>query len=177
MPLIHVTTPETAQGQVKEVYDQVAAAFGRVPNAMQIYSASPELLASSWQGISYYSQHPTLNFVLLAMMRMLISEAGKCDYCVGFNESLLINVAGLPAEQVAAARRNPADAPLGEKDKAMLLFTLKATHDSNNVSKADIDHLHTMGWTDRDILDGLGHAAHMVAADVLLNALKVENDF
>lgn len=177
MPLIHVTTPENAQGKVKEVYDQVTAAFGHVPNAMQIYSASPDLLASNWQGIGYYSQHPTLSFVLLAMMRMLISEAGNCDYCVGFNQALLINVANIPADQVAAARKNPADAPLGDKDKAMLLFTLKATHDSNSISKTDIDQLHAQGWTDRDIIDGLGHAAHMVAADVLLNALKVENDF
>ncbi len=177
MPLIQSITPQQAEGRIREVYDQVTAAFGGVPNAMQIYSASPELLAGQWAGIGYYMQHPTLNFVLLAMMRMLISQQGHCDYCIGFNESLLINHAGLSVEQVQAAKRDPASAPLPPKDLAMLLFTLKATHDSTSITAADLDALRRQGWSDKDILDALNHAAHMLGADMLLNALKVEKDF
>ncbi|MDA8225669.1 MAG: hypothetical protein M0T86_07090 [Betaproteobacteria bacterium] len=177
MPLIQTVSPQDAQGKVKEVYDQVSAAFGAPPNALQIYSASPALLAEHWQSIGYYMQHPTLNFALLAMMRMLVSQQGHCEYCVGFNESLLINHAGFSIEQVQAAKRDPASAPLPPKDVAMLLFTLKAARDSNSVTATDIDALRKAGWSDADILDGLNHAANMLAADMLLNALKVENDF
>ena len=177
MPLINTFTPENAEGQVKEIYNQITNAFGSVPNALQIYSSSPALLARQWQNISYYMQHPALGFNLLAMMRMLISESTHCEYCVGFNEALLINMGGLSHEQVAATKNNAQNAPLPDKDKAMLLFVLKATKDASAVNSTDIATLKTHGWNDGDILDGLAHGAYMLAGDTIFNALKIEKDF
>jgi len=177
MPLIHTVSPDQAQGRVKEIYDQVTAAFGHIPNAMQIWSSSPELLAKQWQSIGYYMQHPTLSFPLLAMMRMLVSQNTHCEYCVGFNESMLINVAKLTLEQVNEAKRNPASAPLPEKDKAMLLFVLKATRDSNSVKAEDLAALKTLGWNDGEILDGLNHGASMLASDVIFNTFQIIRDY
>lgn len=176
MPLINTYTPETAEGKVKEIYGQIQAAFGSVPNAMQIYSSSPALLAKQWESIGYYMQHPTLSFNLLAIMRMLISEKTHCEYCVGFNEAMLINMGGFSHEQVAATRKNPQAAPLSDKDKSMLMFVLKATGDSLSVSPADINALKAQDWSDGEILDGLNHGAYMVAGDIILNAMKVEKD-
>lgn len=177
MPLIHTVHPDQAEGQVKEIYDQVAAAFGSVPTAMQIYSASPIHLEEHWRGIGYYMQHPTLNFALLAMIRMLVSMNTNCEYCVGFNEGLLINRAGFSVEQIAATKADPTQAPLPVKDVAMLSFVLKATHDSTSTTAADIENLRHHGWTDSDILDALSHGAQMLAGDTILNAFKVERDF
>ncbi len=176
MPLIHTYTPATAQGRVKEVYDQIQAAFGSVPNAMQIDSSSPAQLTRHWESISYYMQHPTLSFNLLAFMRMLISEKTHCEYCVDLNEAMLVNMGGISHDQVIAARKNPQDAPLSDKDKSMLLFVLKATSNSLSVGPADIEALKAQGWSDGEILDGLHHGADMVASDIILNAMKVEKD-
>ncbi len=44
MPLIDTVTPEKANGQVAAVYGDIAKVFGRVPNAMQMFSASPAVL-------------------------------------------------------------------------------------------------------------------------------------
>ncbi len=177
MPLINTFTPENAEGQVKEIYNQIESAFGSVPNALQMYSSSPALLARQWQQIGYYMQHPTLGFNLLAMIRMLVSEEGNCDYCVGLNAGLLINMGGLTIDQVTAMKENPQNAPLSDKDKAMLLFVLKATHAASTVNQSDIANLKTLGWNDGEILDGLTQGAYMQAADTIFNALKIENDF
>ena len=177
MPLINTVTPEKAEGKVKEIYNEIQNAFGSIPNAIQIYSSSPQLLARQWQQVGYYMQHPTLNRTLLAMMRMLISQNTHCDYCVGFNEAMLINMCHLTQEQVAATKIDPASAPISEKDKAMLLFVLKATKNSNSIDQNDIAKLKAQGWNDGEILDGLNHGAYMLAGDTILNALKIERDF
>ncbi len=177
MPLIHTYTPDNAEGQVKDIYDQITSAFGSVPNALQIYSSSPTLLAEHWHNIGYYMQHPSLSFNLLAFMRTLISDHGRCEYCVGFNEAMLINMGGISMEQIAATKQNPQNAPLSDKDKAMLLFVLKATQTSAPATPAEIATLKTLGWNDGEILDGLGHGANMVAADILLNTLQIEKDY
>ncbi|MHB1676464.1 MAG: carboxymuconolactone decarboxylase family protein [Sulfuriferula sp.] len=177
MPLIHTIAPENAEGKVKEIYNEIQGAFGTIPNAIQIYSSSPQLLARQWQQVGYYMQHPTLSTTLLAMMRMLISQNTNCEYCVGFNEAMLINMCNLTLDQVAAAKKDPASAPLSGKDKAMLLFVLKATKNSNSIDQTDIAALKAQGWNDGEILDGLNHGAYMLAGDTILNSFKIEKDF
>lgn len=177
MSIVQTVAPEQASGRVAQVYARFKEVFGRVPNAIRLYSSSPDLLEQMAQQNAYYMQHPSLSFPLLAMIRMLVSEQNDCAYCIGLNESLLINRGGYTPEQIAAARRNPADAPLGEKDKAMLLFVLKGTGAPKSVVKEDLDRLRAQGWSDRDIVDGLYHGARNAAADIMFDALKVENDF
>jgi uncharacterized peroxidase-related enzyme len=177
MSIIPTIKPQDATGQVAEIYAQMEQAIGRVPNAFQFYSISPPILENQWQSTGYYFRHPNLGLPLLATIRMLVSQANECDYCIGFNEALLIQRAGFTAEQTAAAKRNPADAPLGDKDKAMLLFVLKATRTPKLVTAADAEALRHLGWTDRDILEAVYHGARNVAVDILFNAFRIDNDF
>lgn len=177
MNMISTVSPAEANGSVAQVYGQIEQAFGRVPNGMRLFSASPALLEQGWQQMGYYMQHPRLSFPLLAFIRMLVSERHECEYCIGMNESLLINMGGLSAEEVMAARCNPAAAPLPEKEKAMLLTVLKTVEAPKALDKADLDRLRALGWEDGDILDAVYHGARNVAADIMFNAFKVESDF
>ncbi len=177
MPIIETVAPEQASGKVSETYREIEQALGLVPSAFRVYSSSPDLLAQQWEQIKYYSQHPTLSFPLLATIRMLVSQENDCEYCVGMNEAMLIHRAGLAPEQVAAAKRNPADAPLPEKDKAMLQFVLKATKTPKAVERSDLDQLREMGWKDGEIVDAVHHGARNMAVDVVFNTFKVDNDF
>ena len=177
MSIISTVAPERASGKVAEVYGQIRQMMGRVPNAFQLYSSSPALLEQQMQQIAYYRQHPDLSFPLLAMVRMLVSQHNDCQYCVGFNEVMLMHRAGLTQEQVAATKRNPADAPLPEKEKAMLLLVLKATKTPKMVEKSDLDKLRALGWSDSDIMDAVYHGARNAAVDIMFNTFKIENDF
>lgn len=176
MSLIATVAPEQASGKVAELYGQIQQMMGRIPNAFRLSSASPDLLAQHWQSLSYYMQHPTLSFPLLAMVRMLVSQHNDCPYCVNMNESMLMRAAGLSHEQLLATRRDPAQAPLPEKDKAMLQLVLKATSTPKQVSKADLDAVRALGWTDRDILDAVSHGARNVAVDIVFNTFKIDDD-
>lgn len=176
MPLIQTVAPAQAQGQVAEVYRQSAAILGHVPNAFQMYSASPTLLETQWQQTAYFMRHPTLSFPLLALTRMLVSQDHECDYCIDFNAAMLIERAGFTPEQIAATKRDAAAAPIDAREKAMLLFALKATRAPKEVGAADIDDLKALGWAESDMLDAVTHAARNMAADVVFNTFKVERD-
>ncbi|GBL45540.1 hypothetical protein SFMTTN_1350 [Sulfuriferula multivorans] len=177
MPIIQTVASDQATGKVAEIYRQIEKAFGRVPNALQMSSSSPGMLEQQWQSIGYYMNHPTLGFPLLTMVRMLVSQENHCDYCVGFNAAMLINQCGLTPEQVALTKQNPAQAPLADKDKAMLLLVLKAVSTPEAVNAVDLQKLRDLGWSDGDILDAVSHGARNKAADIIFNAFKIENDF
>lgn len=177
MNMISMVTPGQASGNVAQVYGQIEQAFGRVPNGMRLFSSSPALLEQQWQQLGYYMQHPHLSFPLLAFIRMLVSQRQDCEYCVGMNESMLVNMAGIAVEDVLAAKRNPAAAPLPEKEKAMLLAVLKAVETPKALDSSDFNRLRSLGWEDGDILDAINHGARNVAIDIMFNAFKIESDF
>lgn len=177
MPIISTVTPTEATGKVADVYRQIEQAFGRIPNAMQLFSSSPELLERKWGELSYYMQHPKLSMPLLATMRMLISKHNQCDYCIDFNAGLLINRFGQTPEQVMATQQYPNQAPLEEKEKAILRFVLKSVKNPIEITEQDVQALLALGWEHADIFDATTHGAHHVAIDILFNTFKVEKDF
>lgn len=177
MSLIQTVAPESAEGEVAEIYAQIEQAMGSVPNALRIWSASPLLLRQQWEFIRYSMQHPSLSGALLACIRLLVSHGNHCTYCVDLNTAMLINLFGWAPGEVEAMLDNPARAKLEHHERAMLGLALKAVTHSSSVGAADIAHLREQDYSDQDILDAIAHGARMAAADLVLNALKVEKDF
>ena len=177
MSILQTVSPETATGEVAEIYAQIKNAWGHVPTAIQAFSANPFLLKHQWEYYASIMQHPTLSFPLTASIRMLVSQAGNCRYCIDMNGGMLINVAGWTPEQLTATRADFNDSPLSAKEKTLLGLVLKATRDSNSVTAADLQAAREAGWSDSDILDAVNHGARMVAGDIIINAFKVERDF
>lgn len=177
MPIISTVAPSEATGKVADTYHQIEQAFGSIPNAIQLFSASPELLARKWEEVDYYMQHPKLSMPLLTTIRMLISQQSQCDYCIDFNAGLLINMCGQTLEQVKATQQDPNQAPLEEKEKAMLVFVLKSIKNSLEITEQDVQALVALGWEHADILEATAHGARHVAIDILFNTFKIEKDF
>lgn len=177
MSILQTVTPESATGEVAEIYAQIKQAWGHVPTAIQAFSANPFLLKHQWEYYSSVMQHPTLTFPLTASIRMLVSQAGNCSYCIDMNAGMLINMAGWTQEQVAATRADFNQSPLSPQEKILLGLVLQATRDSNSVSATDLQVARDAGWSDSDILDAVNHGARMVAADIIINGFKVERDF
>jgi uncharacterized peroxidase-related enzyme len=177
MSILQTVTPASATGEVAEIYAQIQNAWGHVPAAIQVFSANPFLLRHQWEYYGSVMQHPTLSMPLTACIRMLVSQAGQCDYCIDMNAGMLINMAGWTPEQVAATRADFNDSPLSPAEKTLLGLVLKATRDSSRVSTSDLDAARAAGWSDGDILDAVNHGARMVAGDIIINGFKVERDF
>lgn len=178
MPLIKTIKPTDATGELAELYGKIEAMRGRVSNSAQIFSASPELIKQQMSFIEYYMvKQKSLSMPLLASIRMLISDKNNCSYCVDFNASILINMLGWRPKEVEAMRANPSDAKLDEKEKAMLLFVLKAVRTPHDVNASDIQKLRDLGYTDGEILDATNHGARMSAIDIIFDAFKIEKDF
>jgi len=177
MSLLKTIELDQAEGTVAETYQEVEKVLGFVPNALKMYSTNPVMLGLRWEGIGYYLRHPTLSGSLFACIRLLVSVGQRCDYCINLNTGMLVNQLGVKPEQIEEMRENPEHAPLNDKEKALLLFVVRAVRDSNGVAPSEIESLRGLGCTDLEIFDALSHGAQQVAGDILLNAFKVENDF
>jgi alkylhydroperoxidase family enzyme len=175
MALIPLTPPEKAEGKLAELYASAEHFFGVVPNNVRMLGVSPAILENQLYSAQYFMTHATLSAPLLAMIRMLVSKACKSEYCDSFNVGLLTRQ-GFKPEQMQEARSNPEKAPLAEKEKALLLFVLKATDDPHAVVSSDLDKLRVLGWADMDIFDAVAHGARSVATNIIFDVFKIDQD-
>jgi len=174
--LISMVSEKKATGDVKKVYDEIKGAFGMVPNAVKQLSASPAMMKNSWELVHLMMENKNFSPKMLAMMRMVVGGESNCHYCVGANEGLLVNMFKLPLKDVQAIKKDPHAAVLDPKQKEMLLFLVKSTSHSKSVTRKDIDALKKLGWSEKDIVEGVRYAANIVAVTISLNTFKIYLD-
>ncbi len=173
MALIQTVDPGKAEGKAKEIYDFMQQNVGVIPAPLQLASASPWMMDSVWQSIQYYSQHPTLGFGLLSSIRYLVAQQYDYVFCTGFNRNLL-KMQGLSDEDIEKMENDPLNAPLDDKDRAMVAFVMKAVKTPDAVEQQDMDELHAQGWADSDIMDALAHGTNMIASSILMKTFKMD---
>jgi alkylhydroperoxidase family enzyme len=173
MSLIQTVEPEKAEGQVKEIYDFMQENAGVIPAPLQLSSASPWMVEMVWKSIQYFTQHPNLGFGLLSSIRYLVAQQYDYVFCTGFNKNLL-KMQGLSDEDIEKMESDPLQAPLDDKDRAMVSFVMKAVKTPDAVEKEDIDSLHEQGWADSDIMDAMAHATNMIGSSILMKTFKMD---
>ena len=177
--LIPYTAQKDAKGEIKAIYEQVEKAFGTVPAPILQHSVSPESLKALW--VQFGSQHnENFSNQLQTMMRMTVaySDGLECDYCIGFNEAMLLNIFKMDLKEINAVKKDPKSATsLKEKDKKMLIFMVDSVRNPKKVDKAQLDELRKLGWSDKDIFDGVKMSTQMVAMTLLVDTLKISRDF
>jgi len=173
MALIKTVAFEDAEGTVKDVYDQLMETARTVPLPMKMMSASPGLLAVQVQGLAHFFRHPTLGGPLLGYIRLLVAHRFNYQYCVEFNSGLLQMLTDVTDKQLEAAKADPTQAPLDEKDIAMLLFVLKSVSSPDDVSQRDVDALKERGWTEKDLFEAAHHGADMIRHGTLFKTFNM----
>ena len=176
MSLLKIATVETATGEVKEIFNEIQSAFGMVPNGIRLWSMNPERLKMAWDNIKELHSKDEDTQKLHTIIRYLISEAEDCKYCIGFNGNMLINIYGMSQDSLLEMSKNPSMAPLGNKNKALLLFALKAAENSDAVNIEDINALKELNISEKEMYDIVYYASQMHVVDTLFKTFKVQAD-
>ena len=173
-PLISYTSVEEAKDDVKAVYTEIKAAFGIVPEPIKGLSLNPAMLRNTWEMYKIMGSNKNFSPKTTTMMRYLVAEANHCEYCVGFNKGMLLNIFKLSEDEINALQQDPSSAKLEDKQKAMLLFMLKSTSHPSEVNQEDIDALKKLGWSETDIMEGVKQATEMVATSLFIDTFKIQ---
>ena len=176
MSLINIATVENATGEVKKVYDEVQDTLGMVPNGFRTFSANPKALRAQWEAIKVVLGKDKEDRRLYGLVRYYMSDKNGCEYCVGFNTFALTNMCDVTENELSATLKDPSNAPLNEKNKALFLFAIKAVEDAHSVDANDINALKDLGASEMEIFDIVKSASHMFVVNTLFDTFKVEKD-
>ena len=147
-----------------------------VPNGIQLWSASPKALRGQWDNIQNRLTKDQEDQKLHTIIRYLVSGESECTYCAGFNGGMLMNYYGLTQDELLAISAKPSSAPLDKKNKALLIFAMKAIKDADSVTAEDISLLKKIGITETEMFDIVHAASHMLVVNTLFKTFKVQQD-
>jgi len=141
-----------ATGRIAEIYGKQIALRGFVMSATTCFTARPDLLPIYTE----FSDKIRAGFSLgLREWRLITLIAAKhipSSYCSHVYSQQLVGDLGSKAA-VLAVQQDFRTAGLSDRDVEMLAYAEKIAQDASQISKADIDRLRSVGFTDREICD------------------------
>jgi len=176
MALINYVKKEEATGQIADIYTMIENKMHVVPNAIQFHSASPEFFGKIMNVFNHFSEHPSLDPVSVAYIRMLISNIAGGEYCVRFQSKLLLYMK-VTQEAIEQAKGDYNLIQLDEKRKSLVCFVLDEMFDKMDNAEQRINELRKLGWADKDIYEASIIGALQKGMVQLLKTFKVEIDF
>ena len=98
MPHLNLVNPDTAQGELKDLYAAAKQTFGGVPNFIQAMGNSPSLLGAF---MSFYARLSKggIDTATAERIALAMSETNSCAYCVAAHTALAQG-AGLSADKL-----------------------------------------------------------------------------
>lgn len=150
MSRLSVIKPEAATGAAADVFAKVRKAIGKVPNLYAtIGTHSPEALGAAL-ATDAVIKAGTLSKAEIETVKLAVSEAVACDYCVAAH-TLAGKVAGLSPEVMKAVR---AGEPSGDaKRDALVQFARLLVTTRGTVPEAAVNAIREAGFTERQLIE------------------------
>ena len=169
MSRLHTPAIDSATGATAEIYAQIKKAVGSVPNTYAAIGAhGPARLKAVLQADSVLAAG-SLSRKDLETIKLVVSEAAGCDYCVAAH-SMLGKMAGLTSEDVKRIRGGQLT---GEARRdALADFVRNLVRTSGTISDAEFSAIKAAGYTDAELVD----ISLAIAVTVFTNVFNRIND-
>lgn len=152
MGWIEVITPETAQGELAELYRELERKRGKVSNILQVHSLRPAAMRAHLDlYMDLMFAQGGLSRRQREMIAVAVSRENRCDYCVSHHREALARYVSDPAVLDIIASGTDL-AGLAPADQALVAHAVKLTRSPGAACAEDIQALRDAGIAEADIL-------------------------
>ena len=176
MSLLKTVFENDATGVLKEIYGGFSQKLGKVPNVMKVHSVSPEFFGRLMGVYQYFMGHPTLDPLLVGLLRVIISNKNQGEYCVAF-QSQVARLNGASDEDLEQAKKDVHGLKMDEKRKSLLVFAVRLIQREEQDTKKEIEKLKTLGWTEKEIYELCVVGALQKGFIPMVEGFEVEIDY
>lgn len=178
MTFVKTVPVEAASGLVKEQYDHIRQHTGasEVLHLVRSWSIQPEV-AGAWQkSLRTAREASGLDNVLYELMECRIMYLLKCRYVLVNHCYLLARASNWEHDRIKQLVHAPETSDIGVRERAVLRFAGKAALRSHEITKADVDAIRAVGFTDEQYVALVFTISALVANAIFPNALGPELD-
>ena len=153
MPYIEVIPDEAAEGELREVYDEIKEKRGKLSSVLMIQSLNPRSIRKHMDLYltTMFGKSP-LKRAQREMVAVVVSAANKCPYCIK-HHAIALQHFWKDEAKVEALVKDYRTAGLSEKDQLLCAFAQQLTRDPSASSPEKPKQMRAAGITDREIHD------------------------
>lgn len=153
MPWIDIIEDADADGELREVYDSITRARGKLSNVVRVQSLNARALQAhmSLYAATVYGRM-SLRRADRELIAVVVSVANQCPYCIHHHAEAL-NAYWKDSERVSLATEEFRKLDLSEAQLAMCEYAEKLTLFVADATEDDVDSLRSAGFTDEEILN------------------------
>jgi uncharacterized peroxidase-related enzyme len=170
---IQTISEAEAEGKLREIYEGDRKSLGYVPHHAKVFSLRPDVLEAwrTFQG----SIRKNLRLRRYELVTLAAAQALNCRYCLLAHGAILIKN-GFSVDQLRSVLQDFHYAGLEPGEVTMMEFAQKIIRGANELTQADVDQLHEMGFGEVEILDITLTATMRSFASKTFDALGAEPD-
>lgn len=153
MSWITVIDESEAEGELKQVYDDIIGARGKMSNIMRAQSLNPASMRAHIElYVTLMFRRSSLRRPDCEMLATVVSSLNGCHYCI-VHHAQALQFYWKDRDRVDRLVRDYRTAELTDEQLAMAEYARKLTANPSAVTEPDIDALRAVGFSDRQILD------------------------
>ena len=165
--------PATATGAAADLLAQVQKTLGVTPNMTKVMAGSPALLRG-YLALSGALGGGVIPAPVRERLALATAEANGCEYCLSAHTYIGANIAGIEADELAAARDGESADP---HIQALLTLSDAITRGRGRVGDDAVQAARDAGATDAEIGEVVGHLALNVLTNYFNVLAAVDNDW
>jgi uncharacterized peroxidase-related enzyme len=162
-----------AEGRLKDCYERIRKALGRVIPFYRAFSPSPRLLGAHLDFYGALGGPGALSKLRREYIATAVSAENGCAHCTQLHGGFL-RALGVDPALVQWLATEPARAPLPPADRAIVDYALKLTRAPRTMTRADVEALRGHGCSDAEIFEVAFATAYFNYTNRVAEGLGVE---
>jgi uncharacterized peroxidase-related enzyme len=172
MSRLTIPTRDAAPAATQPLLDAVEKQLGVVPNMFRLLAQSPAVL-QGYLGLNG-ALGKALDLKTRERIAVAVAQVNGCDYCLSAHSYVGLNLAKVPADEIARARQGSSADP---KTEAALRFAVKVTEARGKVASADLAAIRAAGFSEAQILEIVAVVAENFMTNLFNNVAETDIDF
>lgn len=173
MQRINALNPATTTGKSKELFNNIEAKLGMVPNMMRTMGNSPATL-NGYLSFSGALAESKIGGKLAELIALTVANANGCDYCNAAHSFIGEKLAGIDTTTIQLAKQGKSN---DSKTQTALTFSRSLLSKKGNVSVEDLNTLKEVGYSDGEITEIIAYVGLNIFTNYFNNAINVTVDF
>ncbi len=175
MPYIEIIEPEQAEGELKDIYEELERSRGKVAEVHKIQSLNPKTITTHMDlYMSIMFGKSPLKRVHREMMAVVVSVSNKCEYCTIHHLEAVQNYWKDDAK-VKKLKNDYKSCDLTDKEIALCKYAQALTiSPDQSREKLYASTLGEIGFSDREILDATLVIAYFNFVNRIVMSLGVD---
>ena len=155
MPYIKTIEPDKATGELKNIYDSLEKARGKIAEIHKIQSLNPEALTAHMDLYMavMFGKSPLKRYQR-EMMGVVVSAANNCEYCINHHEQALLSY-WKDEEKTNLLIADRKSLSISEADHKLCDLADLLTKNILSSYQKEIQELMDIGLSDRAVLDAV----------------------